>query len=183
MSGAGRSMQKAIVRLFRMTLGLYQQYVQAPRLVQIAGPQNELDVVEFLGADLTGFDVRLEPRGGLERLAQTAAASAEEHMASGMLDPATGMELSQTGLSETVAVAQQKSLIHRAIEVFMAEGHVEPPEVEPALAIEVLTRAVFSRPQLQPLLDEYRARLDEQQRQPPQVESPAGMSPVGPGGA
>lgn len=180
-NAASRWQQAMVVRVMRMTLRLVQQFVRAPRLIQMVGKQNTVDAFDFLGADLTGFDIRLEPRGGLERLAATAAADAQQQGQAGTLAPAAAAERSQTGLPETVMQGQQRERLNDLVMAILHGQQVQPdPAIEPEVAVAELGRLVAAHPQLRPLLDAYQQMAAQRAAQSTNAQ---GMGPGPRGGA
>jgi len=168
-SGTARSLGKAITRVFRQALRLLQQYVQAPRLVQIVGDESEASVVEFIGADLDGVDVMLEPAAGFERFSATRAQAAQDQQMQGSQDPGLP-ELAQTGLSTTTEDAAAQRSVEAQVMAAMKGVPVEAdPEVDAATAIQVLL-PFAQHPAVAPLLQQYRQKQQQQQTQQNQAQ-------------
>lgn len=163
MGGAARSLQKAIVRLARQTLKLYQQYVQAPRLIQITG-EGDFAVQEFIGADLDGIDVMLEDSSAIPQMRGQVAGDAQQQIQAGNPDPAL-REVAQTGIQDTAYGKAARDIVRQQIEGALGGEPGEPdPEVNPQIAVEEISKAMSSVPQqqagmLRALLQAYQGKM------------------------
>lgn len=165
MAGASRSLQKTITRIARQTLKLYQQWVQAPRLAQIAGDQGLAAALEFSGADLAGVDVKLEASSARSGMRAEAAQTAQDQIAAGNPDPALA-ETVQTGVQDTAFARASRDIARAQAEAALrGEPQKADQEVDANVAVTELTQiaqANRGNPQLMvlmSLLQEYRSKL------------------------
>ncbi len=143
-AGASRSLGKAILRICRQTLKLYQQYVKAPRLAQIAGDQNLLAAQEFQGADLMGVDVKLEAASALASMRGAVAGDAADAIAAGSQDPSLA-GIAATGMKDTSMQKASRDIVRAEIGAALAgEMQQGDKEVDPALAIAEIQTVLAS---------------------------------------
>ncbi|QDP59176.1 MAG: hypothetical protein Unbinned4336contig1001_10 [Prokaryotic dsDNA virus sp.] len=139
MAGTARNIEKFIITLFRTTLHLVRNYYVYPRIVRLVGENNAISSMYFMGSDIDGVDVRLEPRAGAERYSAQQAANVIERAEGGLEDPATVMERSRTGLEETSGQTELKGkLIGQADAAMSGQPQQPMPDVNPAYASQVL---------------------------------------------
>jgi hypothetical protein len=135
MSGASRSLGKMILRICRQTLKLYQQYVKAPRLMQIAG-EGMPTIEEFIGAELEGIDVILEPASGLSQLRGEVAGSAQAQIDAGNPNPALG-ETVKTGIQDTAFAKASRDVVRAQVEAALnGEPQQMDNEIDAQLAVQ-----------------------------------------------
>ncbi len=195
-SGAARSLGKALRRGWRQTLALSQQYIHEPRLMQIAGPGKVFETMSFQGADIGGVDVRLEPSSGIERYRAEEVGDIEQSAQAGWIDPARAGELRETGLEETAAETMDSQRVQGQV-IQALQGQLTPPmqNVSPVAAIEELQVAIASvaeeRPDIVPYLEQLlmayqqmlaQAQAPVEQAQPqPTEQQPFEEPPMGSG--
>jgi hypothetical protein len=139
MAGTARNIEKFIITLFRTTLHLVRNYYVYPRIVRLVGENNAISSMYFMGSDIDGVDVRLEPRAGAERYSAQQAANVIERAEGGLEDPATVMERSRTGLDETSGQTELKvRVIGQADAAMNGEPQQAMPDIDPAYASQVL---------------------------------------------
>lgn len=187
---SNRSLGKALMRLWRQTLRLDQQYVSEPRMVQIVGTDKQLKTMFYRGADIAGVDVRLEPTSGAQRWRAQQAATSQARADAGLEDPTRAIWLAQSGLPQTPLDAQARGIIQNDIAQAMQGAQVQPnPQVPPQVAVEEISLAIEHAPPdgqmaLQQLLLAYRQMMGGGQQpqgggKPPeapgQPETPAGL--------
>lgn len=179
MSGAARSLGKAILRVMRQTLKLYQQYATAPRIAHIAGSNNLFDALLFSKADIAGVDVRLEAASGYEGYRATVAQAAQEQMMQGGPTPEL-MAQQRTGLKQTAYDKAQREVVQAQIQALLrGEPQQADTSIDANIAVDELTQIMsqfvgsqFMQP-LQQLLQSYQqAGASQQQGQAQEGEIP-----------
>lgn len=141
LSEARRNLEAWRLRAVRQKLRLVQQYVEAERVVNVVSPDGMAKAVRFVGANLEGVDVILEPAPAQTRASQ--AVEAERAAAAGFEDPMRARELRQTGLGETGYEALARRVVRMQAEQAMLGQPVQAdPSVPPAIALEELTMAL-----------------------------------------
>jgi hypothetical protein len=142
---ARRNLDSALLRTDRQCLRLYQQYVKAPRLVEIGGPTSAVGVREFVGTELDGIDLKLEPAPGIAMQRFAQARDAEEQGAAGQLDPAAAAERRQTGLPVTMDQGAARMTLQLQVAQALTGQPVEPdPTVDPSMGLAVVREAIAS---------------------------------------
>lgn len=181
-------------RVARQILELVQQHFDVERVTRILGPGSELQAEAFLMADLDDYDVKAEPGAGDQVSRAARAAGAADAMANGTMDPATGNELTQTGLSQTEDEWWHVHEVNRLVSEILNGADAEPdPDLDPAIAARELRRHVVQHRDkpgidgLEDALSYYEAAAT--QALPPQAGGapPAGQpipgrGPLGPAG-
>lgn len=144
MSGPIRSYDKCMRRVFGQVLSRFKQYVGIQRIVQIVGENDMPKVYGFVGADLDGVDVILEPGSNHDSFRQNNAAAAQDAAASGNLDPYRADEMMNTGLEETAWESHQRARAAGMVGEILRGGdaRMEREQFIPAIAIEALTRGI-----------------------------------------
>lgn len=155
MAGAARSLAKAIKRLVKQSISLVQQYVQAPRLLEIIGGQSMLPVEYFQGADVAGVDVLVQPASGVEGLRASLAENANTQMQTAGPTPQLQNQ-AQTGIKDSAYNQSQRELVYGQIQSVMAgqEEATPLPDVEASIAIDTIISVLsdVDPTQAQPLL-------------------------------
>lgn len=154
LAGAMRHLEPAYERSFRQGLFLAQQYIKNERMLKVAGPGGEVLMQAFTGADLFGYDIHLEPNSGMDKFRAMAGEDAKEDLQLGAASPEEVAERAQTGLGETVGSAQERQLVVAAIMQAFQGQQPQPPQVNPQVAIEVLSSAIGINPQADPMLQQ-----------------------------
>jgi len=133
-----------------------------------------MTVVPFVGADIDGVGVRLEPRTGMSRYHAQKAKDIVERAQAGLEDPATVAERSETGLEYTEGQAREIELINQMIQSAAAGTLIQPAQVNPQLASSVIGRSIDTQqdPNLKSMLWQLKQYYDQQlvaaQQQQPQ---------------
>lgn len=166
-AGAARSLNKAIVRMCRQTLKLFQQYVKAPRLAQIAGESSLMGAESFIGADLAGVDVKMESASSRTQMRGQIAGDAQAQMEAGNPDPAL-KEVSKTGVQDTAFARASRDMVRaQAQAALMGEPQSADREVDPTVAADEISMVLASNrgnpnaQALHALLAEYQAMLQQ----------------------
>lgn len=169
LSGASRSLSKAILRIMRQTLKLYQQFVKAPRLAQIIGSNNIIEPVLFKNADIAGVDVRMEPISGLTQYRASVVEEAQMGMQAQGPTPEL-MSESMTGLKQTAYDKSQREIVSAQIEAIIKGQQAEAdPQIDSNIATDEILSVLsqyYGTPAgngLFNLLQQYRANSQPQQ--------------------
>lgn len=184
---AARNLDNTLVRAWRQTLRLGQQYVKAERFLSIVGPAGQVDTQSFLGADIQGVDVRLEPIGGEGMTRAGQAAQAQEDAQAGLITPEQAAEIGESGLQFGQDGMLDVSVVRQQIDQVLAGQMVDPdPQVDIEIAIDEigLARDVAIRNgeqmaavMLNQLMMAYRMRPSPQQMQQQAPQQQQGMMP------
>lgn len=185
MIASSRNLDSCLVRAFRQTLRLAQQWVSQERMIAIVGAGGERAVERFAGASLQGIDVRLEPISGVNLTATGKSEHAQELMQAGMLDPARAQEMMRTGLDMSQSDALDRQVVQQQINLVLQGQMVQPEQgINVAVAVEELGFAIEQMQaeqnmnaaiMLNQLLLGY--RLQSQQPQPGAQAPQQGMMP------
>jgi hypothetical protein len=177
MAGASRSLNKAILRVMRQTLKLYQQFVQAPRIAQILGKGNLYEPLEFIGADIAGVDVKLEPISGFSQYRANIAEEAQMGMQQTGPTP-EGMSQMQTGLRQTSYDKSQRDIVSAQIDAVIKGMPQEADNtLDPMIAVDEILGVItqyYGTPigqNLMTLLQSYRTAAQQQQQQMMQAQN------------
>lgn len=181
MAGASRSHNKAIIRLARQVLKLYQQYVKAPRLAQIAGDQGLAASQQFIGADMYGIDVKLESGSSRSQMRAETAQGAQDQVTAGNMDPSMA-ETARTGVKDTAFARASRDIVRaQAQAALQGQPEKADQEADPQIAVEELSgiananRGNPGLPNLMALMQEYRQKLQPAQSA---MQPAAGEGPV-----
>lgn len=168
MAGASRSLSKAILRIMRQTLKLYQQFVKAPRIAHITGDNNVLSAELFSEADISGVDVRMEPITGFDNYRATVAENASVAMQS--QGPTPELQSQQkTGLVQTSYDKAQREVVQSEIQAILQGNPVEPDSsidgniaVDEIMKVASQYRGTQYGVALMQLLQRYMANIQQQ---------------------
>lgn len=181
MSGASRSLNKAIVRIARQTLKLNQQYVKAPRIAEIAGENGVVAAQHYIGADLAGIDVKLESASATEQMRGQVAGDAQQQIAAGNPDPAL-REQQQTGIQDTSFAKASRDIARAQAEAALQGEMQNPdPEADPNIAVQEIIAAIGGTPKgtnthlLVELLRGYQQKTAQNQQQALAASPPQGQ--------
>ena len=139
MAGAARNLAKAIARIVRQSLKLTQQYVQAPRLLEVMGGNSMLPVEMFIGADIAGVDVLVQPASGVEGMRASMVQNANEQMATSGPTPQLQAQAT-TGIKDSAYNQSQRELVFTQIQSVL-QGAEQPqplPDVDSNVAIDTI---------------------------------------------
>ena len=178
MAGAARSMSKAILRVIRQSLKLYQQYAVVPRIAHITGDQNLVSSFEWTKADIAGVDVRLEPITGFATMRATQVQNANDQMAQAGPTPDL-IAQSKTGLQQTAFDKSQREVVQSEIQAIL-QG--QQPETDTTIDANIATDEILG------VLSQYRGTAFEaplkqllmtyMQSQQPQQGATNGEQPI-----
>lgn len=156
MAGAARSLAKAIKRVASQSIKLTQQYVQAPRLLNMIGGGSSMPVEMFIGADVAGVDVIVQPSSGVETLRASMAENANTQM-QGPAGPNPQLQAqSQTGIKDSAYNQSQREMVYAQIQAVLS-GQEQPsplPDVDANVAVDTIITVLsdVDPQQSQPLL-------------------------------
>lgn len=180
-----RNLDRAMLRLHRQILKLWQQFVAFPRLVRIVGEDRAADAEFFEGADIAGVDVWLETTPASERSRAAAGVDAEQSAAAGYLAPDRAAQRRDTGLLSTLDETQVRQEVSQLVEQ-AKQG--QPVQANPAHDPQVAQSAIRSALEmavgtpgempLRALLQQYQDLARQMQAEPTQGQQPqkAGVS-------
>ena len=141
----------ALMLVYRQMLQLSQQFVSVPRTMMLVGDLGMPEVVTFIGADLQGVDVYLEPASGSDQSKTATAAAIEQDAASGLETPENAKEIRRTGQDETAMQRLSRSIVmtqgQQALGGFAVQAD---PNVDVVVAVDVLLSLYESAAQAQP---------------------------------
>jgi hypothetical protein len=181
MAGASRSLNKAILRVFKQVLKLYQQYVKAPRIAQILGKGNLYEPLQFIGADIAGVDVRLEPISGFSQFRAGVTEEAQTQIANGNITPQLQSQ-AQTGLRQDSFDKSQRDMIGAQIDATIkGEAQQADPTLDPNIAVDEILGVISAYQgtpifqNLMVLLQGYRDSANQQAAQAAAQQPPEGQ--------
>lgn len=138
MAGAARHLAKTILRIVRQSMRLMQQFVIAPRMLQIVGQGNELPIEAFTGAEIAGVDVIVQPGSAIESMRASIANNANTQMQQTGPTPQLQSQ-AQTGLKDTAYTESQKQLVFQQIQgVLQGQPIQANPEIDAQIAIDTI---------------------------------------------
>lgn len=170
----------ALMRMYRQMLMLCQQYVAVPRMVRLIGDAGLPSILQFVGADLKGVDVYLEPAPGVDMLKTAQALAEEQDVVAGFEDPARGKELRRTGQDATALETITRKAVNDQVKSALGGFAVQPDaSLVPGTAIQVILDAMEQNASMGPdrlagltqLLNAYR-EMAQQQAQMGQAQPP-----------
>jgi hypothetical protein len=181
MAGASRSLNKGILRIFKQVLKLYQQYVKAPRIAQILGKGNLYEPLQFIGADISGVDVRLEPISGFTQFRAGIAEQAQMQIDAGNVTPQLQSQ-AQTGLKQDSFDKSQRDMIGSQIDATI-KGQLQQadPTLDPNIAVDEILGVISAYQgtpifqNLMMLLQGYRDSANQQAAQMAAQQPPEGQ--------
>jgi len=177
LAGASRSLGKALRRMMRQALRLAQEWVVTERMEMILGDQTGLGAVMFTGADFEGIDVILEDASAVSSYRATVAEDAKQSMMQGGPTPEL-QSTAATGLQDSAYTRSQMDIVGAQIQMIMQGQPQEPtPEVDPEIAVGLLTQVLSAAPQGSPqhqgllmLLQQYQDAASQAQQQQQQED-------------
>jgi len=148
-SGTARSIEKFLLEAWRKTLVLVRNYYTEPRLLTIIGEDNVLAQTSFLGTDIDGVGLRLEPRSGKARYSASKEEDIINQSKMGIRDASEARSMVQTGSTETAEDQRQNSVMAEVVSAVLkgADPFVDET-VDPSFAVEYLTNAQLVQEQL-----------------------------------
>ena len=200
-AGTARSIERFLLDAWRKTLILVRNYYTEPRMLSIVGESNVLAQQSFIGTDIDGVGLRLEPREGIARYTAEKEEEVIQHAKMGIRDANEARTMVDTGSLENAEDQRQNKVMAEIVSMVLqgADPYVDET-VDPFFAVDYLNQAIVVQEttgakestimMLQQLLDVYmqlkaQAQQAEQQQQqaqqgPPMM--PQGVPPPG-GGA
>lgn len=133
-----RNLEEAEEIIDRQQMRLWQQFVDAQRLITVIGEDNAISASWFSGAEIP-TDLKMYPAPGGEQSGAAKAKDAEERMATGQLDPARGGELARTGLDSTIDEGEQRRRLQEIVQQAMQGQPVQADlTISPEIAVPEL---------------------------------------------
>ena len=193
-AGTSRSIERFLLETWRKTLLLVRNFYTEPRLLTIIGEDNAIGHTSFIGTDIDGVGLRLEPRTGKARYTDYKRAEIVEQGQMGIRDQEEVRSAVETGVASPAEDQRQNGAMAQVVKAVLsgAEPYVDET-VDPVFATEYLTNVLevqrsLSAPEriillLEQLVLVYRT-LEQQANQPMMAPSPDAMgaqqAPAGP---
>lgn len=134
--GTTQSLESMLVRAWKLTLQLIQNFYIDERIMRIASDDG-FATVAFRGADIQGVTVDIAPRAGLERFAATKAAQVEADLGQGLVAPQDALERRSTGQPETISQAMVRRMMALEVRHLLQGGQPFIDEtIDPAIAAD-----------------------------------------------
>ena len=93
------SIEAAVQRMARQSLGLFVQYVEKSRLIKVTGSDGSFDAMMLSGADIaSGTDIRVESGSALPTSKAARQALVTEWMKMGFIPPEDGLRVLEMGM-------------------------------------------------------------------------------------
>lgn len=161
----------ALLTVYRQALELWRQFVSEQRTVRVIGDNGIPALISFMGADLDGVDVYLEPASGQDQTKSAQALDAEQGAAAGLVDPVRASELRNTGQTQTRFEALARTLVRRQIADASAGYAAQAdPSIPPNVAIEEIGMALeqaqgneMAQGSLMQLMQQYQQAMQQMQ--------------------
>lgn len=137
------NIHKALRRISRQTIRLFQQYGSDELILSIIGRDRVVDLAIFREADLSNIDaaIVLEPAVGASRLRAAQAEAALLASQNGQMDPMRAAEVQRTGLAETSGDNRAANDLQALVQRALSGEPVQPdPTIDPGFAAGELDR-------------------------------------------
>lgn len=160
-------------------LALVKQFWSKERLIRTVGEDNAIDAAFFSSADLANVDFKLYPAPGAETQPAGRAKSAEEGTLAGLRDPASGAEIAQTGLPNTMQGGQDRARVQGLVQAAMSGQPVQADlTINPKVAVDELRKSLVALSAYGPkltmpiraLIQEYQESGQQAQQEAQQVQ-------------
>ena len=142
-AGTARSIERFLLEAWQKTLVLVRNYYTEPRILSIVGENNVLAQTSFIGTDIDGVGLRLEPREGAARYTAQKTQDVVDQAQMGIRDASEAREFLQSGTLESpedqrqaASMADVVKAVNQGADPFIDES------VDPAFAIEYLGQAI-----------------------------------------
>jgi hypothetical protein len=143
-SGTAKNIESFILRIFQITLELVQRYYQLPRIIRMVGEDEEIQAVSFVGADIQGSDIKLEPRSGIDRFSAQKQANKKEEAVQGLRDPASAMMEGERGTDSTGSEYHMVDMVKQQVQSVLQGQPPQPdPRIDADIAIQVIEDIYF----------------------------------------
>ena len=197
-AGTARAIEKFLLEAWRKTLVLVRNYYTEPRMMSIIGEENVLAQTSFLGTDIDGVGLRLEPRSGKARYTATKEEEVINQAKMGIRDASEARSMVQSGTTDSVEDQRQNMVMSEVVSTVLSGGDAFVDEtVDPQFAVDYLNQALMVQKKanaaattieiLNQLAEVYARFLEEvkeaqqpRQDQGPPME-PQGVPPAGQG--
>lgn len=136
-SDAFKNFEAAQKAAWELSLKLVQKYYTAPRQFNISGD----DSISFMGADLAGISVKLEPRSSYESMSSKKLENAKADMAGGFAGREALLDTAPTPMTAGIAM-----FANDLIERFLAGEDVQitPETAPPEIVIQQVDKRIQS---------------------------------------
>ena len=197
-AGTARAIERFLLEAWRKTLILVRNYYTEPRMLSIVGEENVLAQTSFLGTDIDGVGLRLEPRSGTARYTASKEEDVINQAKMGIRDASEARSMVQTGSTDSPEDQRQNMVMSEVVSTVLRGGDPFVDEtIDPKFAVDYLNQAVMVQKQanasattieiLTQLLDVYTMFLEQmQEMQEPRSDQgppgvPQGVPPPGRG--
>ena len=191
-AGTARSIERFLLDSWRKTLILVRNYYTEPRLLSIVGEDNVLSQTSFVGSDIDGVDIRLEPREGSARYTATKKQNAIDEAQLGLRDASEAASYVESGIADNPEDQRQNAAMAELVATVMkgADPYVDE-SIDPFFAFDYLTEAITVHQKtggknreievLKQIQDVYRQFREQMTAQQAQQQAPAPQGPPMPG--
>jgi len=142
-AGTARSIERFLLDAWRKTLVLVRNYYTEPRMLSIIGENNVLSQASFVGSDIDGVDIRLEPRDGSARYTATKRQDIIDQAQIGIRDQSEASAIMQTGIAENTEDQRQDKAMAELISTVMkgSDPYIDE-SIDPFFAHDYITEAI-----------------------------------------
>tara|TARA_R110000824_G_scaffold44207_14_gene128766 strand:- start:152 stop:2002 length:1851 start_codon:yes stop_codon:yes gene_type:complete len=142
-AGTARSIERFLLESWRKTLILVRNYYTEPRMLSIVGEDNVLAQTSFIGSDIDGVGLRLEPREGKARYTAQKEQDVIEHSQMGLRDSSEARQMVETGTLSGTEDQRQNMAMSQLVSTILqgADAYVDE-SVDPLFAIDYLKQAI-----------------------------------------
>tara|TARA_R110000751_G_scaffold20073_1_gene59223 strand:- start:7284 stop:9122 length:1839 start_codon:yes stop_codon:yes gene_type:complete len=197
-AGTARSIERFLLEAWRKTLLLVRNYYTEPRMLSIVGENNVLAQTSFIGSDIDGVGLRLEPREGTARYTASKEQEIIEHSQLGIRDQSEARSMVVDGSTSTPEDQRQDGAMSEVVQTVLrgADPYVDET-VDPIFAVDFLTQAIAVQQsvgaresiliilaELLAVYEQFKNEMEAQMAPPqqaPQQQGPQGPPPPGEG--
>lgn len=191
-AGTARSIERFLLEAWRKTLVLVRNYYTEPRMLSIVGEDSLLAQLSFIGTDIDGVGLRLEPREGQARYTAQKEQDVMDQAQMGVRDASEARTMVETGSLVSPEDQRQNRAMADVVKVVLegADAYVDET-VDPAFAVDYLNQAISIQEALgaakttivilSQLLEVYMQFAQEIEAQQAQAEAPMPQGPPPPG--
>jgi hypothetical protein len=142
-AGTARSIERFLLEAWQKTLVLVRNYYTEPRILSIVGEDNVLAQTSFIGTDIDGVGLRLEPRAGSARYNASKTQDVMDQAQLGIRDASEARTMVETGATTTTEDQRQSKVMAATVKAAMdgADPYVDE-SIDPGFAIGYLDQAI-----------------------------------------
>jgi hypothetical protein len=191
-AGTARSIERFLLEAWKKTLVLVRNYYTEPRILSIVGEDNVLAQTSFIGTDIDGVGLRLEPREGAARYSAQKTQDLVDQAQLGVRDASEARSALEDGVVESAEDQRQNKQMAAVVKAVNqgADPFVDET-VDPSFAIDYLTQAIMVKEStggnetavttLKEILAVYEMFRQEMSAQQAQQQAPQPQGPPMPG--